>query len=132
MLLGVFTNDYFEDEAAQSIWSPPQLAVNRGEPLDQYGTEISGRRAIYKSMGNMTLSRVPSTRVHSRAQPCSSVDAKHNQTDLEPQTGPDPVLPGLNGLLPGGFENVCSDYNAVQSARGAAHMAASPGERLDR
>ena len=98
--------------------SPAQLAADQGKSPEWYETENSDCWAIYKSMGNITLSRVPPTRVHSRMQPCSSVDAKHNQLDLEPETEHDPVLQRLNGLLPGGLQNVCSNDNADQATGG--------------
>ena len=48
MLLDVPSNDYSEDDAIQSIWSPAQLAANRGESLDWHETEIIDPWATYE------------------------------------------------------------------------------------
>ena len=48
MLVSVSSDDYSVNDAVQSMWSVAQLAANREESLDRYGTDINDRWATYE------------------------------------------------------------------------------------
>ena len=113
MTLDVSTNDHSKDNTVQSMWSPE--------------TENNDRWAIYESMGKTALSRTPPYRAHSRLQPCSPADAKHNRRDWEPEAGYKRVLRGL----PGGLPNARSNDRADQAPGGPTHTDVRLGDLLD-